>query len=353
MPTVETQVGESPELFESRKADHIRLALDQATQAVGGSGLSGIQLVHEALPDLNFEDVSLEVQLFSKSCASPMFVSSMTAGHRGSLDLNLIMARVAEKRNWPMGLGSQRRQLNDRSADNEWSKIRKACPRVRFFGNIGLAQVITSPVSEVKRLAESAQAEAMIVHLNPLQECMQPEGTPAFKGGLQALERLVKDLKLPVIVKETGCGFSESTLRRLRGLGVFAVDVSGYGGTHWGRVEGGRSDRETMRAKASATFADWGIGTVESLRSAVQVGADYQVWASGGVRSGLDAAKLVALGARHVGFAMPVIEAAMQGEDALNERLELFEFEMKTALFCTGARTITELQEMKAWRTQI
>ena len=169
-------------------------------------------------------------------------------------------------------------------------------------------------------------------------------------GGLKALETLVKELKLPVIVKETGCGFSESTLRRLRGLGVFAVDVSGLGGTHWGRVEGGRSVPTEMRAQAAETFRDWGVGTVESLMTAVQVArGDFDVWASGGVRSGLDAAKLVALGAKHVGLAMPVIEAALQGEEALDQRLELLEFEMKTALFCTGAGDIQSFQDMKAW----
>ncbi len=335
---------ESPEQFESRKADHIRLALSEVTQATGGSGLDSIRLVHDAMPDLNFEDVSLEVFLFSKKTSSPLFVSSMTAGHAGSLDLNMVMARICEKRGWPMGVGSQRRQLTDRSVDVEWAKIRKTCPRVRFFGNIGLAQVIQSSVADVRRLADTLEAEAMIVHLNPLQECFQPEGTPSFKGGLEALSKLVRELGMPVIVKETGCGISEATLKRLNGIGVFAVDVSGYGGTHWGRVEGGRSKPGAMRARAAATFADWGIGTVDSLKAGASLKTDYQMWASGGVRSGLDAAKLIALGAQHVGFAKPVIEAALEGETALDERLELFEFELKTALFCTGSRTIEDLR---------
>lgn len=336
-------VGEKPELFESRKADHIRLALSEVTQATGGSGLDSVHLNHEAMPDLDFDEVSTEVSLFSKKTASPMFVSSMTAGHSGSVDLNLVMARVCEKRGWPMGVGSQRRQLTDRTVDAEWSKIRKACPRVRLFGNIGLAQVIESPVADVRRLADTLEAEAMIVHLNPLQECMQPEGTPSFKGGLQALSKLVRELGLPVIVKETGCGISGATLKRLSGIGVHAVDVSGFGGTHWGRVEGGRSAPGEMRARAARTFADWGISTVDSLLAGVAIETDYELWASGGVRSGLDAAKLIALGARHVGFAKPVIEAALEGESVLDERLALFEFELKTALFCTGSRTIEDL----------
>lgn len=342
-------VGENPQQFESRKADHIRLALDDRTQATGGSGLEDIRLEHEAFPEIDFSDVSLEVSLFSKPVSSPLFVSSMTAGHAGSLNLNLVMARVSEKRNWAMGVGSQRRQLSDKQADLEWKEIRKSCPRVRFFGNIGIAQLIQTSVADVRRLADSLEAEAMIVHTNPLQECMQPEGTPQFAGGYRALERLVKELGLPVIVKETGCGFSENTLRRLRGTGVAVVDVSGFGGTHWGRVEGGRSQAGDPLQLAAETFADWGIPTVDSLLTAVRVEPDYDVWASGGVRSGLDAAKLVAMGAKMVGLAKPIIEAALDGEEALDRRMALLEYELKTALFCTGARNFKELREKKVW----
>ena len=341
-------VGENPELFESRKADHIRLALENRMQAIGGSGLDRITLIHEAFPEIDFKDVSLTVPFLNgRETASPLFISSMTAGHAGSVDLNLVMARVAEKRNCLMGVGSQRRELTDTAAAGEWAKIRKACPRVRWLGNIGISQLIVAKVSEIQRLADSLQAEAMIVHTNPLQECLQPEGTPQFAGGLRALELLVKELGLPVIVKETGCGFSTATLRRLQGLGISAVDVSGFGGTHWGRIEGGRSKPGEISQAAAETFRDWGIGTVDSVLAAVQLRPDFQVWASGGVRSGLDAAKLVALGARMVGLAKPVIEAALQGEEALEKQMELLEFEMKIALFCTGHKSVKEFQELQ------
>lgn len=344
-----TVVGESTEQFESRKADHIRLALDEKTQATGGTGLDRIRLEHEAFPELDFSDLSLEVLLFSESPVMPLFVSSMTAGHGGSLNLNLVMARVSEKRNWAMGVGSQRRQLTDKQADQEWKQIRKSCPSVRFFGNIGIAQLIKTPVADVRRLADTLEAEAMIVHTNPLQECMQPEGTPQFAGGLKALETLVKEIGLPVIVKETGCGFSEATLKRMRGIGIAAVDIGGFGGTHWGRVEGGRSPRGEKLSLAADTFADWGVPTVESLAAAVKLESDYEVWASGGVRSGLDAAKLLAMGAKMVGLAKPVIEAALQGEEALDKRMELLEYELKTAMFCTGVKTVQELREKRVW----
>jgi isopentenyl-diphosphate delta-isomerase len=346
-------VGENPELFESRKADHIRLALDESMQASGGTGFDRIRLTHEAFPEIDFTDVDISTTLFSKPITSPLFVSSMTAGHAGSLNLNLILARVSEKRNWAMGVGSQRRQLTDTSVDQEWTKIRNLCPRVRFFGNIGLAQLIRSQVADIQRLAETLRAEAMIVHTNPLQECMQPEGTPEFKGGLKALEELVNKLSLPVIVKETGCGFSEATLKRLNGIGVAAVDVSGFGGTHWGRIEGGRSKTGDLRKRAAEAFADWGMSTVDSLLAAVAVKPDYEIWASGGVRSGLDAAKCFALGARMVGLAKPLIEVAIKGEEALDACMGQFEYELKTAMFCTGSRTLNELQEKRVWQAAI
>jgi isopentenyl-diphosphate delta-isomerase len=342
-------VGENPQQFENRKADHIRLALDSSTQTTGLSGLDRVRLEHEAFPEIDFDTVSLEHLLFSKSTSLPLFVSSMTAGHAGSVNLNLIMARVAEKRQWPMGVGSQRRQLTDQTADREWQEIRRSCPRVRFFGNIGLAQLVHTPTGDIRRLADSLQAEAMFVHTNPLQECFQPEGTPHFSGGYKAVGRLVEELGLPVIVKETGCGFSKATLQRLQSLGVAAVDVSGLGGTHWGRVEGGRSPVGEKLSRAALTFGDWGIPTVESLLDARELKPTYEVWASGGVRSGLDAAKLFAMGASMVGLAQPIIEAAVDGEEALDLRMELIEYELKTALFCTGSLNTRELRQKKVW----
>lgn len=342
--------AENPELFESRKADHIRLALEDRMQTTGLSGLDRIDLVHEAFPELDFKDVTIEQKLFSQASLQALFVSSMTAGHAGSGNLNLTMARVCEKRNWAMGVGSQRRQLTDTNADLEWSKIRKACPDVVFFGNIGLAQLIRTDVEDIRRLADSLEARAMFVHTNPLQECMQPEGTPQFAGGYRALEKLVKSLGVPVIVKETGCGFSTATLSRLNGIGLAAVDVSGIGGTHWGRIEGGRSQTGSLLQSVAETFRDWGISTVESLENAVKLRPDYEVWASGGVRTGLDAAKLIAMGAKMVGFAKPIIEAALHGVDELDACMAQLELELKIALFCTGSKSLTELQEKRPWQ---
>lgn len=336
--------------FESRKRDHIRLSLSEKNQAIGESGLDRILLVHEALPDLDFEQISLKQNSLKSKCPTPFLVSSMTAGHARSSDLNVLLARACEQRGWRMGVGSQRRELGDQEAAREWRELRKQAPKVEMLGNLGLAQVIKSKTSAVQKLVDSLEATAMIVHLNALQECLQPEGTPEFRGGLKAIERLCRDLDVPVIVKETGCGFSLKTLKRLRNTGVAAVDVSGLGGTHWGRIEGDRNNENDIRFEAAKSLASWGISTVDSVADAVSLKPDYEVWASGGVRSGLDAAKLLAMGASLVGFAMPVLEAALAGESALLHKMAVFEYELKTVLFCTGSKSIAEMQDKKVWR---
>lgn len=345
----EAVILESINQFEQRKRDHIRIALDASSQAVSENRLNEIELVHEALPELDLADIRLEND-FLGAMVSPLFVSSMTAGHADGFRINLALAKACAKKNWLMGVGSQRRQLTDPSARQEWEKILGEVPGIRWIGNIGLSQVIHHAPAEIGELIESLRAKALIVHTNPLQEAFQPEGTPLFKGGLQALEKLCKTLALPVILKETGCGFSRSTLQKLRGVGLYAVDVAGLGGTHWGRVEGARSDRDDLYFKASQTFANWGISTVDSLLGGTELNLDYRLWASGGVRSGLDAAKLLAMGADKVGFAQPMMEAALAGYEKILEKMDLLEYELKVALFCTGCADVAALREKKVWQ---
>ena len=340
---------EPREQFETRKQDHIRLSLKASNQAAGGAGFDRIQLIHEALPEIDFSDIDLSARSLGVETATPFLISSMTAGHADSIDLNVRLAKAAGERGWRMGVGSQRKELGDAEAAKEWAKVRKAAGDVILFGNLGIAQLIHTEVSAVEKLVDSLEAAGMIIHLNALQECLQPEGTTDFKNGIKALKRLARRLKVPVIVKETGCGFSASTLKRLKGLGLGAVDISGFGGTHWGRIEGDRNLRHDLKREAAATFKDWGISTVESMAHAARVKHDYEIWASGGVRTGLDAAKLLAMGADMVGFAMPILEAALKGEETLRQKMATIEFELRTALFCTGCRSLKELRSKKVW----
>lgn len=339
---------ESKSQFEQRKRDHIRIALDPRSQTAGQSGLDSIELIHEALPNLDFEEVDISTSFVfggkAISLSSPIFISSMTAGHEKGLEINEALARLSDRRKILMGVGSQRRELEDSNATEEWVRVRKQAPRAHLLGNIGITQLIKTPIDQVRRLIASIEAVALFVHLNPLQEALQPEGTPDFRNGLVALENLVKTAGVPVIVKEVGCGFSVETLKRLKNTGVFAVDISGKGGTHWGRVEGYRSEENNLLFKVAQTFSNWGIGTVQSMLNAKEAGVTYEVWSSGGVRSGLDVAKLCALGAEKVGIAKPFLEAALVGDEALDELLMKLELELKITMFCTGSRNLKDLQ---------
>jgi isopentenyl-diphosphate delta-isomerase len=175
------------------------------------------------------------------------------------------------------------------------------------------------------------------------------EGTPQFKGGMQAIKNLKEKLQVPVILKETGSGISRPVLERMMSLGIDAVDVSGLGGTHWGRIEGLRAPEESLQQKAAKIFKDWGISTLDSVLMAVGFSPNYEVWGSGGIRSGLDAAKLLAVGATAVGYAQPILAAALQSPEELDKTMEQFEFELKVGLFCTGCKTVAELRTKKAW----
>ena len=340
--------------FEERKLDHIRHSLDGAHQAVGMSGLESIYLVHEALPDLDFEDVQLGRSCLGFSLKTPYYVAGMTAGHEKAFQLNRTLAIACQKRGWAMGVGSQRRdlELKKGSTLDAWKELRDEVPELFLIANLGMSQVIHAKPQDICRVVEGLRAQALVIHLNALQEVMQPEGTPQFRGSWEAIARLIEELPFPVLLKETGCGFSESTLRRLAGLKLGAIDVSGLGGTHWGRIEGARAAPGSVHAESAKTFAQWGESTVESVQSAAKVlPASIEIWASGGVRSGLDAAKLIALGAHRVGFAKPALEAALLGVESLHAWMEAREYELKTALFCTGSANCLELQKVEVRRT--
>lgn len=363
-------------IFEQRKRDHLRIALDPRAQSSRTHGLEDIDLIHEALPDLDFSDIDLTSDFNGLTVKAPYFVSSMTAGHERGREINLALAKFSERRGILMGVGSQRRELEDADAMKEWTEIRKQAPNALLLGNIGISQALREPVSRIQALVDNLGAKALFIHLNPLQECVQPEGTPQFRGGLEAIRRIARELTVPVIVKEVGCGFSEDTLKRLEGSGIRAVDVSGLGGTHWGRVEGQRLPAGEWRSQAAATFDDWGIPATTSLLNAKEAGVSYDLWASGGVRTGLDVAKFVAMGARFVGLAQPWLAAVLgeggekarigfgdaetpgggergatrgTAQDRLDDVADRLDWELKTALFCTGCRTPDELRAQQRW----
>lgn len=331
--------------FEQRKRDHIELALMPTNQSSELNPFDHFNLMHEALPDLDFKEISIASTRFNKVVEKPFIVSSMTAGHSNAININKRLIHACSQSQWAMGVGSQRRELTDKEASFEWELLRRDFPTVSLFSNLGIAQLINTPVSAIQRLIDALHAEALIIHCNPLQECIQPEGTTDFKGCWDALEQLVKTLPSPVIVKETGCGFSKSSLTRLNNIGVAAVDVSGVGGTHWGRIEGHRAIHDSLRHQTAETFRNWGVDTIQSVKNAAAINPQFEIWGSGGVRHGLDAAKLFALGATTVGFAKPMLEAALDSVEQISGKMAIIEYELKTAMFCTGSKIISDLKE--------
>ena len=340
---METEVRE----FEQRKQDHIQWALSPLSQSPC-SDLDYFQLRHEALPELDFNEVRLDKDFFGYKASSPFFISSMTAGHLAGEALNLRLAQAAKICAWPMGVGSQRRDLFE-PAMGEWQRLKQQSGHTCFFGNIGMTQVISHPPESILKLIESLEAKALIVHLNPLQEVLQSEGTPYFKGGLLALEKLCRASPVPIIVKEVGCGIDARTARKLHQVGVRVIDVAGRGGTHWGLVEGLRAKQQgdELRYESSQVFGRWGLSTLAALNSVQAFAANAQppleIWASGGVRHGLDAAKLLALGAKAIGLARPLLLAANQSVEALVQKMKQLENELRIATFCLGYAHCSQL----------
>lgn len=365
--------------FELRKKEHIQQSLREESQSLIPNEWDKIFFIPEALPEIDFAEVSLKISSLGQEYPNPYFISSMTAGHPEAPQINSVLAEACSERQWLLGVGSQRKELTSSEASREWKELRKKYPRVLLASNIGLSQIIQTPSREIQKLIESAESKVLFVHTNPLQEALQLEGTPQFKGGYVALEKLVKAISVPVIVKEVGSGISISTIQRLKEVGVAGVDISGRGGTHWGRVEGLRAPALSLQAKAAQTFCDWGLSTPEALYQwhcqqeqqkhsrlsqalsyqAAQAdrstpvsqlnqaspGCGFEIWASGGIRNGLQAAKCVALGAQRVGLAKPFLEAALKGVEAVYESMDLLEYELKLSLFCTGIKNIADLQD--------
>lgn len=330
--------------FEQRKQDHIALAMLPSNQASEASILDQISFWHEALPNLDFSEIDITSTRFGARVPNPFMISSMTAGHQGAITINTHLLAAAHECHWAMGVGSQRRELDDPNETMIWRRLRQRYPDVTLFSNLGIAQLITSSRDDLQRITDAISARALIIHCNPLQEALQPEGTPEFKGCLQALEQAVNTLSLPIIVKETGCGFAPATLKRLHEIGVHAVDVSGLGGTHWGRIEGQRASPRSHARRAAQVFGNWGMDTVHSIKYARELSPTYEIWGSGGVRHGLDAAKLLALGATTIGFAKNILAAALQSSEAVIDEMTAIEYELKLALFCTGSRSLNDLQ---------
>lgn len=332
-----------------RKVDHIRINLEEDVSFPDvTTGLERYRFTHQALPELNLTDVDQSVTLFGKRLQAPILVSSMTGGATEATRINRNLAVAAEACGVAMGVGSQRAAIEQRGTADTFD-VRAVAPTLLLFANLGAVQLNYGyGVEQCRRAVDMIQADALILHLNPLQEVLQPEGDVNWRGLLPKIEAVCATLDVPVIVKEVGWGISAELAAHLLHAGVSAIDVAGAGGTSWSQVEMHRAPTERLRRLAAA-FANWGIPTAESLVDVATVRAelrrnDVHLFASGGIRNGQDVAKCVALGADLVGLASPFLRCAVESEDAVVEEMQLLTDEIRIAMFCAGAASPSDLR---------
>jgi isopentenyl-diphosphate delta-isomerase len=342
--------GEQNLSIQQRKADHIRINLEEDVGFPNlTTGLERFRFTHQALPEIALNDVDASICVFGKRLSAPILVSSMTGGTAQAQVINRNLAAAAQQRGLAIGLGSQRTGL-ERDGAAETFRVRDIAPDVLLFANLGAVQLNYGYTSdECRRAVEMIEADGLILHLNPLQEVLQAEGDHNWRGLLAKIEQVCYKLEIPVIAKEVGWGISEHSARRLINAGVSGIDVAGAGGTSWSQVEMHRAPTERLRRLAAA-FADWGIPTAESLGIVRRVRAEMArpelaIFASGGIRSGQEIAKCVALSADLAGLASPFLKRAVESADAVMEEMELLEMELRIAMFCSGAVDIEALRQ--------
>lgn len=326
-----------------RKKDHVKFTVDEHTQYGQSTGFEKYQFVHNALPEVDVEEVSTKAVLLGRSFSFPLFISSMTGGYADAGQVNAIIAEFCTHKNLPFGVGSQRAMLEDDSLTETFSIVRKKAPKAFICSNIGGAQLIENLGSDmIRRMTDSIEADALIVHLNPLQELMQPEGDRNFKGVLDGIEQLVSAISVPVIVKETGAGISQHVAKRLLNVGVKVIDVAGAGGTSWAKVENQRDSN----LEPNFDFDDWGIPTTDCLidLSKLQWEREFEIISSGGIRSAFDIAKSFCLGANFAASAQPIIKAiSVNGLEGVDELFLKWEHDLKVILTLLGCQNLNEL----------
>ncbi|MBD2436772.1 type 2 isopentenyl-diphosphate Delta-isomerase [Nostoc sp. FACHB-110] len=330
---------------QSRKADHIRICLEKDVQFnETTNGLAHYRFTHCCLPELDRNDIDISTNFLSKRLGAPLLISSMTGGTEQAGMINRRLAEVAQNYKFAMGVGSQRVAL-EKPQVAETFAVRKYAPDVLLFANVGAVQLnYKYGLDECLRIIEMLEADALILHINPLQECIQPKGDVNFKGLLEKISQLCNQLSVPVIAKEVGNGISGVMAEKLISAGVSVIDVAGAGGTSWAKVEGERAETSLQR-RLGRTFADWGLPTAECIIEIRTIAPHIPLIASGGLRHGLDVAKVLALGADIAGLAMPFLQAAVLSEAAVYDLAEVLIAEMITVLFCTGNANLEQLKQ--------
>lgn len=337
-------------MHEQRKSEHIRINLEEdvAFERLS-TGFEHYRFLHRALPSIDLEDVETSINLFDKRLAAPLLISSMTGGTKEAQGINLRLAEAAQETRIGLGLGSQRAAIEDATLADTY-QVRGVAPDVLLLANLGAVQLNYGyGPDECGRAVEMIEADGLILHLNPLQEALQPRGNTDFAGLLAKIEAVCHALEVPVVVKEVGWGISGPVARQLADAGVAAIDVAGSGGVSWSQVEMHRAVTEHQRAVAEV-FGDWGIPTAESLLMVRRSVPELPVVASGGIRNGIQIAKAVALGAVACGLAGPFLPAAVESTAAVTELISVLIDQLRVAMFAVGASQITALRDSPIYR---
>ena len=330
----------------ARKDDHLRINLEQDVRSNLTSGLEKYRFINEALPEIDLDDVDTSLQFLGKKLKAPILISSMTGGTREASKINMRLAEAAQIAGIAMGIGSQRAALENPELEKTF-KVRNVAPDILLFANLGAVQLNYGyEIEDCRRAVDMIEADALYLHLNPLQEAVQYGGDTNWNGLAKRISMVCKKVGVPVIAKEVGWGISERTARILADCGVAAIDVAGAGGTSWSQVEMHRAPDEFSRNLAGA-FVGWGIPTAESILSVRKASPAMPIIASGGLKDGLDIAKCIALGATLGGMAGPFLKAASKSTEEIMQRIELFQLQLKISMFSTGASTIRSLSSSK------
>ncbi|QWU15923.1 type 2 isopentenyl-diphosphate Delta-isomerase [Paenibacillus sophorae] len=348
MKTTAKASDSRPHLLEGktgeRKIEHVRLCLNEDVGGRGvATGFERYRFRHNALPELNFDDITLNTVFLGRSLRTPLLISSMTGGSAATGEINARLAEAAQRRGWALGVGSIRAALERPELESTF-RVRERAPDIPVIANLGAVQLSYGfDAGDCRRAVEIAEADWLVLHLNGLQEVFQPEGNTGFGSLLPKIEQVCRTLEVPVGVKEVGWGIDGETALKLYGAGVSFIDVSGAGGTSWSQVEKFRSADPVRRAAAEA-FADWGIPTADCIADVRAAAPEGALIGSGGLQSGVDAAKALALGADLAGFGRSLLGPAVESEEALEAALEQAELELRTAMFGIGVSSVGALR---------
>ena len=332
-----------------RKIEHLLLCVEKNVEAhktlfgLRASGFDDVDLVHNCLPEINKKSLELDIDFLGKKLRAPILIASMTGGHHDTIAVNASLAGAAEELGIGIGVGSQRAAIEDPSLEESFRIVRDKAPDAFIYGNVGAAQLKEFGIEGIERAVEMIGADAMAIHLNFLQEAIQPEGNIDATGCLGSIKKICSELSVPVIVKETGAGIAHSQAAAICEAGASAIDVGGLGGTSWAGVETYRAQKrgDKISEHLGLQYWNWGIPTAVSI---VESSISLPVIATGGVHSGMDFAKSISLGASVCAVALPLVAPALKGQKDVVDKLTMIIEEIKVAMFLTGSKTVEELR---------